>query len=103
MFCKGDNDTCLVSLEKKKQMGILLDKRRGSPEADLQAQRVLQFEAGVGEGGLLLTDGARADCRGGPQRSPENECSPRCPSETDEGTSEDDSSNLRREHPSEGP
>ena len=104
MFCKGDNDTCLVSLEEKKQMGILLDKRRGSPEADLQAQRLLQFEAGVGRRWPIVDRPSQSRLqRVGHRGVPENEWSPTCLSETDEGTSEDDSSNPRREHPSEGP
>ena len=103
-FVRETKMTCLVGLEEKRQMGMLLDKKRGSPEADLQAQRALRFEVGVGRRWPSVDGPSQSQMQTAGHRGvPENEWNPRCLSETDEGISEDDSSNPRREHPSEGP
>ena len=104
MFCKGDNDDLSHRFRGKETDGNVAGQEKGSPEADLQAQRALRFEAGVGRRWPSVDGPSQSQIqRAGHRGVPENEWSPRCLSETDEGISEDDASNPRRKHPSEGP
>lgn len=104
MFCKGDSDDLSHRFRGKETDGNVAGQEKGSPEADLQAQRALRFEAAVGRRWPSVDGPSQSQIqRAGHRGVPENEWSPRCLSETDEGISEDDASNPRRKHSSEGP
>ena len=57
MFCKGDSDDLSHRFRGKETDGNVAGQEKGSPEADLQAQRALRFEAGVGRRKRRILDG----------------------------------------------